>query len=102
MLPVARTRTSYGTRVRSASSTSRSSRWISHDAGAEPQVDALVQRERDPVGVVGALEHRGQQDPVVRRVRLVAEQGDGLPGGGQPLREPGGGHAGADDDDALS
>ncbi len=46
---------------------------------------------------VGPLEHGGQQDPVVRRVGLVAEHGD-VRRGRQLLDQPGRGHAGADDD----
>ncbi len=64
-----------------------------------------------PVGVaqgerlepVAALQHGGEQDPVVRRVPLLAEHGD--PVAGPPrdelLDEPHGGHPVADDDDPL-
>ena len=66
--------------------------------GAEAQVDGVVQRQRERVAVVGALEQGGEQDPVVRRVRLVAEQGDRSAGPGELVGQPSGGHAGTHDD----
>ncbi len=71
------------------------------DAGAEAQVDLVRHAHRDAVGGMGALEHRGQQDPVVRRVALVAEQRD-LRAAGQPLGQADRGHPGAHHDHAVS
>ena len=45
----------------------RSTPWAAYHAGSR-RVSSLDR--------VGALEHRGEQDPVVRRVRLVAEHGE--------------------------
>ena len=82
--------------LRSASSTSRSTRCISTTRVPRRRSTASCSGSASCVAVVGALEHRGEQDPVVRRVRLVAEQGDRSagrwrarrPAGRRPCRRP--------------
>ncbi len=64
------------------------------DPRPEPQVDVVRHAHRDAVDGMGALEHRRQQDPVVRRVGLVTEQRD-LRAARQPLGEADRGHPGA-------
>ena len=78
MLPVASTRRSYGTLGAVDEHHLAAVAVDVHDAGAEAEVDAVRGVPPGPRSVsassaVGALEHGRQQDPVVRRVRLVAE-----------------------------
>ena len=94
-LPVARTRASYATRDPSASSTSWSSRWIS-TTRVSSRRSTSPHRKGQAVQRVRPLEDGGEQDPVVRRVRLVAEQRH-LVLAREPVRQPRRGHAGADD-----
>jgi hypothetical protein len=75
--------------------------------GPETEVDAVAgvplrrpqgQRRRS----VGALEDGGEQDPVVRRVQLLAEHRDPrVPLGDELLHETRRSHAGSDDDDVI-
>ena len=67
------------------------------DARPEAQVDVVRHAHRDAVDGMGALQHRGQQDPVVRRVSLVAEQRHIRPAG-QGLGQSYRGHPGAHHD----
>src|SRR5690606_35991723 len=77
-----------------------------HDPDPEPQVDAVLGEpgrvtQGEGTRRVLALQDGGEQDPVVRRVVLLAQHGDPAPeaAGDEALDQTYGRHAGADDDD---